>query len=97
MTYFTLTDDEKLSLTEVKDDPEKLFKVVEQILEDSIDWKPGRWWSVYSADGSLWCETSDEEEAWQEHKERKCSTIHRQYVSEQFIKLVDMTRRSKSD
>lgn len=25
--------------------------------------KPGRWWRVLLADGSLWCETSDEEEA----------------------------------
>lgn len=24
---------------------------------------PGRWWRVLSADGELWCETSDEDEA----------------------------------
>lgn len=27
------------------------------------EWTPGRWWRVVSADGSLWCETSDEDEA----------------------------------
>lgn len=25
--------------------------------------QPGRWWRVIAPDGSLWCETSDEEEA----------------------------------
>jgi len=27
------------------------------------DWEPGRWWRVVAPDGSLWCETSDEDEA----------------------------------
>jgi hypothetical protein len=26
-------------------------------------WEPGRWWRVVAADGSVWCETSDEAEA----------------------------------
>jgi hypothetical protein len=26
-------------------------------------WQPGRWWRVLAPDGSLWCETSDEDEA----------------------------------
>lgn len=28
-----------------------------------MEWKPGRWWRVTAPDGSLWCETSDEDEA----------------------------------
>lgn len=28
-----------------------------------FDWQPGRWWSVWAPDGSLWCETSNEQEA----------------------------------
>jgi hypothetical protein len=27
------------------------------------DWAPGRWWRVIAPDGSLWCETSNEQEA----------------------------------
>ena len=27
------------------------------------DWEAGRWWRVVAPDGSLWCETSDEQEA----------------------------------
>lgn len=27
------------------------------------EWEPGRWWRVIAPDGSLWCETSDEDEA----------------------------------
>lgn len=26
-------------------------------------WQPGRWWRVTAPDGSLWAETSDEDEA----------------------------------
>lgn len=26
-------------------------------------WEPGRWWRVLAPDGSVWCETSDEQEA----------------------------------
>lgn len=29
----------------------------------SAEWQPGRWWRVTAPDGSLWCETSDEDEA----------------------------------
>lgn len=29
----------------------------------SDGWQPGRWWSVFAPDGSLWCETSNEREA----------------------------------
>lgn len=29
----------------------------------SEGWVPTRWWRVLAADGSLWCETSDEDEA----------------------------------
>jgi hypothetical protein len=28
-----------------------------------VVWEPTRWWRVVDADGSLWCETSDESEA----------------------------------
>lgn len=27
------------------------------------EWEPGRWWRVIAVDGSLWCETSDEQHA----------------------------------
>lgn len=27
------------------------------------DWHPDGWWRVLAPDGSLWCETSDEQEA----------------------------------
>jgi hypothetical protein len=27
------------------------------------NWEPGRWWRVIDADGGVWCETSDEQEA----------------------------------
>lgn len=30
---------------------------------DNDDYQPGRWWRVTAPDGSLWCETSDEDEA----------------------------------
>ena len=26
-------------------------------------WEPGRWWRAVAPDGSVWCETSDEQEA----------------------------------
>ena len=26
-------------------------------------WEPGRWWRVIAPNGTLWCETSDEQEA----------------------------------
>lgn len=26
-------------------------------------WQPGRWWRVTAPDGSIWCETNDEDEA----------------------------------
>lgn len=29
----------------------------------TTEWTPGRWWLVEAPDGSLWCETSDEDEA----------------------------------
>ena len=29
----------------------------------SAEWEPGRWWRVIGPDGSMWCETSSEEEA----------------------------------
>jgi len=27
------------------------------------EWERGRWWRVLAPDGTLWCETSDEQEA----------------------------------
>jgi hypothetical protein len=27
------------------------------------EWEPGRWWRVVAPDGSVWAETSDEQEA----------------------------------
>ena len=27
------------------------------------EWEPGRWWKVVAPDGTLWAETSDEQEA----------------------------------
>lgn len=27
------------------------------------EWKPDRWWRVVSPNGTVWCETSSEEEA----------------------------------
>lgn len=36
---------------------------VSALLDWQGTWEPGRWWRVLSPDGSLWCETSDEDEA----------------------------------
>lgn len=32
-------------------------------LQQSGDWYENRWWRVVGPDGSLWCETSDKQEA----------------------------------
>lgn len=37
-------------------------------------WEPGRWWRVLDADGSIWLETSDEQEARNGLRERWSST-----------------------
>ena len=34
-------------------------------------WKPGRWFRIYAADGTLWMETSDETEAVEEAQEKR--------------------------
>jgi hypothetical protein len=31
--------------------------------DSTTKWQEGRWWRVLAPDGSLWCETGDEEEA----------------------------------
>jgi hypothetical protein len=31
--------------------------------ESGSDWQPGRWWRVMTPEGSVWCETSSEDEA----------------------------------
>jgi hypothetical protein len=41
------------------------------------DFAPGRWWRVLAADGSLWCETSDEDEA--RERMRPGDTLHREF------------------
>jgi hypothetical protein len=38
---------------------------------------PGRWWRVVAPDGSLWCETSDEDEA--REVLRPGDTLQREY------------------
>lgn len=35
-------------------------------LELAGEWFPTRWWRVVLADGTVWCETSDEDEAREE-------------------------------
>lgn len=39
---------------------------------------PGRWWRVIAPDGSLWAETSDEDEA--RERVRQGDTLQREYV-----------------
>jgi hypothetical protein len=46
----------------------------------AADWEPGRWWRVVAPDGSVWCETSDEDEARGEM--RPGDTLWRQWVYE---------------
>ena len=41
------------------------------------EWEPGRWWRVIAPDGSVWDETSDEEDA-REHM-RPGDTLFRQW------------------
>lgn len=55
--------------------------VVERILaaRDAATWEPGRWWRVLAADGSLWCETSAEDEA--RDSMRPGDRLQRQYVT----------------
>lgn len=87
MPYLELTRAEKDRIIKAKSNVADLLKVVEEIVDESLNWSPGRWWSVYDRDGELWLETSDEEEARREHELKPFSTLHRQYVSEQFSKL----------
>jgi hypothetical protein len=35
----------------------------ESAAEKDAGWQPGRWWRVTEPDGSVWCETSNEDEA----------------------------------
>lgn len=44
--------------------------------------EPGRWWRVIAPDGSLWCETSDEQEA--RERKRKGDKLQRLW---QFAKV----------
>jgi hypothetical protein len=30
---------------------------------EEVEWEPTRWWRVLDANGDMWCETSDEDEA----------------------------------
>ena len=59
-------------------------------LKDGPDpsWTPGRWVQVTSADGSLWCETSDEEEA--REMVRPGDSIKRQFLSPQYSEWRDI-------
>jgi hypothetical protein len=34
------------------------------------EWAPGRWFKIYTPDGTLWMETSDKEEAYEESEVR---------------------------
>lgn len=89
MPYFKLTDEEKNQIVLAANrTPEDLFSLIEKILEDTLDWKPGRWWTVLDKNKNLWCETSSEEEARREHENKKGSTLHREYMTDQFSKLV---------
>lgn len=42
------------------------------------DWQPGKWWRVTAPDGSLWAETSDEEDA--RSRMRPGDVLQRMYV-----------------
>lgn len=50
----------------------------EQSTESDAAWEPTRWWQVLTPDGSLWCETSDEDEA-REDALRPGHTLRRLY------------------
>lgn len=41
----------------------RLMVVPDTRIDRMTDWKPTRWWRVTAPDGSLWCETSNEQEA----------------------------------
>ena len=45
---------------------------------DTDVWEPGHWWRVVASDGSIWAETSDEQEA--RERVREGDTLMRWYL-----------------
>lgn len=50
----------------------------DRVVVRSSEMVPGRWWRVLGPDGSLWCETSDKDEARESMRPR--DVLQRQYV-----------------